>query len=81
MIDEVNRVKNAEKLSVSEPLVVKNLVKKYKKKGKNFNAVDNLSFGIESSECFGYNRYVFFLALGRKTRLTWLTGISVCFIF
>jgi hypothetical protein len=50
---EAKRVEDAEKLSASDPLVVKNLRKKYKKKGKRFNAVDNLSFGIESAGCFG----------------------------
>ena len=36
-----------------DPLIVKNLRKRYKKKGTYFNAVDDLSFGVKSSECFG----------------------------
>jgi ABC-type glutathione transport system ATPase component len=53
VLEEAKRVEYADKISIDEPLVVRNLIKKYKKKGKRFNAVDNLSFGIQSSECFG----------------------------
>jgi len=52
-MEEAKRVEYADRIAVDEPLVVRNLIKKYKKKGKRFNAVDNLSFGIQSSECFG----------------------------
>jgi len=34
-------------------LVVKNLIKNFKKSGKTFTAVNQLSFGIKHKECFG----------------------------
>lgn len=42
------------KLIDIEPLVVKNLFKKFKKNKKTLIAVNNLSFGIKKSTCFGY---------------------------
>ena len=46
---------NLEKSSLREPLVVKDLTKIYKKSnGETFRAVDNLSFGVLPTECFGY---------------------------
>jgi hypothetical protein len=39
---------------LTEPVVVKNLVKKFKKNGKSFSAVDNINFGIGKGKCFGY---------------------------
>ncbi|CAF0704109.1 unnamed protein product [Brachionus calyciflorus] len=40
-------------LSEQEPLIVSNLRKEFKKNGRYFAAVDNLSFGVLPGECFG----------------------------
>ena len=55
ILDESNRIINADirQITINEPLVVKNLIKRYKKNRKSFNAVNNLSFGVQQSECFG----------------------------
>lgn len=37
----------------NEPLVVKNLLKTYRKNKKSFIAVNKLNFGIKESTCFG----------------------------
>jgi ABC-type uncharacterized transport system ATPase subunit len=42
------------KLIQSDPLVIKNLVKTYKKNSMVFNAVNDLNFGIPKGTCFGY---------------------------
>lgn len=39
--------------NITEPVVVKDLVKKYKKNGRRFSAVDNVNFGIKKGTCFG----------------------------
>jgi hypothetical protein len=57
--NEINRIKsfssNLEIIAANEPLVVYNLVKKYKKHKTLLTAVDHLSFGVNKNECFGYN--------------------------
>ena len=55
VLNEYNRIKlgNAYNLIKNEPLVVKNLVKTYKKNSTIFNAVNDLSFGIPRGQCFG----------------------------
>ena len=40
-------------MSSQESLIVCNLTKEFKKGGQNFKAVDNLTFGVQSGECFG----------------------------
>ena len=39
--------------ALEEPLVVNDLVKLFKKDGKPFSAVNNLTFGVLPAECFG----------------------------
>ena len=53
--DEATRIQNVnlEEFSEKVPLMLHGLVVKYDKKGEKFVAVDNLSFGIVKSECFG----------------------------
>jgi ATP-binding cassette subfamily A (ABC1) protein 3 len=53
---ESNRIKNANinQLISTEPLVVSDLVKEFKKGKKKFLAVNHLSFGISPNECFGF---------------------------
>ncbi len=41
-------------MSKNEPLIVKDLVKEFKKGKKKFLAVNHLSFGISPNECFGF---------------------------
>ena len=56
VLNEVNRIENCdlELLSKKEPLIVNNIAKRFKKKGAvNFTAVNHLSFGVQSRECFG----------------------------
>ena len=57
---EVNRIYSEpiRGLVGKEPIVVKNLYKKYKVKGKEVVAVNNLSFGVASGECFGYIQHL-----------------------
>ena len=54
--NEAARLDNADlkELSSTEPLVVHNVVKSFKKRGQKFIAVNNLSFGISQKECFGF---------------------------
>jgi ABC-type multidrug transport system ATPase subunit len=42
-----------DQLIKSEPLVVKNLIKNYRRGSKLFCAVNRLNFGIKKGECFG----------------------------
>lgn len=70
---ESNRIRNSDLKQVSkeEPLVVHDLVRRFKKGKKDFIAVNNLSFGIAKKECFG------FLGLngaGKTTTFKILTG-------
>ncbi len=53
---EMDRVKNSnlKELASKEPLVVSELVKKFKKGKVEFTAVNRLGFGIASNESFGY---------------------------
>lgn len=53
--NELNRIQssNLAQISQNEPLVVSNLFKRFKKRKKEFVAVDRLSFGVESNQCFG----------------------------
>jgi ABC-type multidrug transport system ATPase subunit len=44
---------NINELVKNEPLVVKNLKKEFHKNRIAFMAVNNISFGIKSNECFG----------------------------
>lgn len=39
--------------ALEEPLIVNDLVKLFKKDGKPYAAVNNLSFGVLPNECFG----------------------------
>lgn len=52
---EINRVYGDSLLDLvsKEPIVVKNLYKRYRVKGREVVAVNNLSFGIQPGECFG----------------------------
>ena len=53
---EYERVKtnDLEELSKIEPLIVNDVLKVFKKgKKDNFVAVNHLSFGVQSKECFG----------------------------
>ncbi len=52
---EIDRVRrsNLKELAVKEPLVVCDLVRKFKKNKVEFFAVNNLGFGIAQNECFG----------------------------
>ena len=52
---ESDRIKGSDlkQLSAKEPLVVAELFKKFKKVKTKFVAVNKLSFGIASKECFG----------------------------
>ncbi len=51
---EYERVKNTKELSKIEPLIVNDVLKVFKKKkNENFVAVNHLSFGVQSKECFG----------------------------
>ena len=53
--EERVRVRGAslKELSKSEPLVVNNLFKTFKKGGEVFVAVDHLGFGVKRNEWFG----------------------------
>ena len=55
VFNEYNRIMIADlnNLVQSDPLVVKNLVKTYKKNSMVFNAVNDLNFGIPKGTCFG----------------------------
>nr|APD26547.1 ATP-binding cassette transporter subfamily A member 3-like X1 protein [Brachionus koreanus] len=52
---EIERIdeSNLAKLSQHEPLIVKKLLKLFKKKNIRLSAVDNMSFGVPSQTCFG----------------------------
>lgn len=52
---ESKRIRNSElaSLSKSEPLVVYNLLKRFRKGPVRFVAVNRLSFGVRRQECFG----------------------------
>lgn len=52
--NESIRIQSLNTKELTEPVVVKNLVKKFKKNGKSFSAVDNINFGIGKGKCFGY---------------------------
>lgn len=62
---------NARELAFNEPILVDNLVKVYKKGLKNFFAVDQLSFGVATSECFGL---LGLNGAGKTTTINILTG-------
>jgi hypothetical protein len=47
------KYENFHALTKKEPIVVRDLVKIFKKSGKTFSAVNNLSFGVQPTECFG----------------------------
>lgn len=53
---EQERIKNAniKELTTHEPLVVRDLVRQFRKGGKKFLAVSSISFGISPNECFGF---------------------------
>lgn len=52
--NEAYRIQSLNMSQLTDPVVVKNLVKKFKKNGRNFSAVNNINFGIGKGECFGY---------------------------
>ena len=56
MLTEYNRVNAgvANNIMKSEPLVVKDLVKTYRKNAAVFNAVNDLNFAIPKGICFGF---------------------------
>nr|UOU03317.1 ATP-binding cassette subfamily A3-like 4 [Brachionus rubens] len=62
---------NIKFLSDNEPLVVSNLRKEFKKSGRKFAAVDNLSFGVLPGECFGL---LGLNGAGKTTTIGILTG-------
>jgi hypothetical protein len=51
--NESNRVQSLDVKYLSEPVVVRNLVKKFKKNSRTFSAVKNLNFGMSKASCFG----------------------------
>jgi ABC-type multidrug transport system ATPase subunit len=55
VLAERNRIASADiqELSQKEPLVIKEVLKKFKKGNKDFLAVNNLNFGVSPNECFG----------------------------
>lgn len=51
---ETERIKNLDLKSSTEPLLVNELIKEfYQKNREKLNAVNNLSLGVSSNECFG----------------------------
>lgn len=62
---------NVNQLITKEPLVIRDLRKEFKKEGRRFAAVDNLSFGVESGECFGL---LGLNGAGKTTTIEILTG-------
>lgn len=71
--EEARRIKQADlsDLVDKEPIVAKNLSKLFKKDSKYFYAVDNLSFGVASAECFGL---LGLNGAGKTTTIEILTG-------
>ena len=65
---EFNRIADSdlEVISKQQPLIVNDIVKQFKKKGKGkFIAVNHLGFGVQPKECFGllgklYFKYIKF---------------------
>jgi hypothetical protein len=55
VLAEIERVRNSDlkELASKEPLVVSELVKRYKKGKEEFLAVNRLGFGISRNESFG----------------------------
>ena len=55
MQSEFDRIQNSDldEISKSEPLIVSNLYKMFKKRKKPFVAVNRVSFGVNSNQCFG----------------------------
>ena len=55
MSDEAKRISNSkiQDLSKEEPLIVRDLLKRFQKSKIYFNAVNNMSFGIKKADCFG----------------------------
>lgn len=51
--NESFRIQTLDTRHLVDPVVVKNLVRRFKKNGRNFNAVNNINFGIGKGECFG----------------------------
>ncbi len=52
---EIDRVRRSDlkELAAKEPLVVSDLVRKFRKNKVEFTAVNNLGFGIAQNESFG----------------------------
>jgi hypothetical protein len=55
VLEEISRIKTSklDMLCKQEPLIVNNLIKTYSKNNISINAVNNLSFGVTSQQCFG----------------------------
>lgn len=73
MEQEAQRIDQADmcELVSKEPIVAKNLCKVFKKGSKYFYAVDNVSFGVATSECFGL---LGLNGAGKTTTIEILTG-------
>lgn len=50
------RIQMLDTSQITDPVVVKGLVRKFKKNGRSFAAVNNINFGIAKGECFGLVR-------------------------
>lgn len=70
---EGERIKNSDLVEISqrEPLVVYNLMKRFRKGNVDFVAVNHLSFGVRRQECFGL---LGLNGAGKSTTFKILTG-------
>ncbi len=69
--ERITRSKLLGQQTHNEPLLVKNVSKVFKKENKPFFAVDNLTFGVWPTECFGL---LGLNGAGKTTTLQILTG-------
>jgi ATP-binding cassette subfamily A (ABC1) protein 3 len=51
---EAKRVESTHISKLDDPLIIRNLTKKYRRRGRKYTAVKNLSVGVGQAECFGY---------------------------
>lgn len=71
--DESNRIKSTsiQVLAKEEPILVRDLTRVFRKNGRPFLAVNNLSFGVRPAECFGL---LGLNGAGKTTTIQVLTG-------
>ena len=50
---EAKRIESYDISQLDDPLVIKNLTRRFKKRGKKYAAVNDLSLGVGKAECFG----------------------------